>query len=88
MVPTEAAGPLVTHAFAWLISSHSRKHKDVKQEQQAYLGSPPGPLILLAAVVHRLHAGPTWPADAASKLPLLSSSIYLFWFGVNFHRRL
>lgn len=42
----EAAGPLVTHAGAWLIFSHSHKYKDVKQEQQAYLGSPPGPLIL------------------------------------------
>lgn len=42
----EAAGPLVTHAGAWLIFSHTHKYKDVKQEQQAYLGSPPGPLIL------------------------------------------
>lgn len=41
MRPMEAAGRLVTHAFARLIFSHSRKYKDVKQEQQAYLGSPP-----------------------------------------------
>lgn len=74
----EAAGPLVTHAAAWLIFSHSHKYKDVKQEQQAYLGSPPGTinpfwLPSSAACTQAQPGPPTLPANCRSRPPL---SIY------------